>query len=348
LLEHDIASKCTHRNTIKRIGEKIKTASMFASETEIITSVLRNPFIVDKSNQHCRLLPPEHFGEEVQIDASQEVWFGGSKSTLHLAIDRKKGTFLAGYFHKQETLTGYIHMVLTLLREYGKPIKFVTDNRGVFTNLGVDVSERNVKLTQFGYACKILGIELVTTSVPQRKGGIERANRTAQDRVIAELQLMNIKNIEDANKVLPSILKDLNKKLNKGIVPSNSLYEPITSNEDLIQIFSYKTERTTDNGNCIKYNNKYYQLYVDNKLINVLPQTKCLLMDRIDGQIFVSISNRIFEAREGLSHYENGRLVHPSGLKNIYRYRPPMSHPYKLQSFLEYKNTIKIKNLNFE
>jgi hypothetical protein len=33
-------------------------------------------------------------------------------------------------------------------------------------------------LTQFGYACKTLGTNIVTTSVSQAKGMVERANQT--------------------------------------------------------------------------------------------------------------------------------------------------------------------------
>lgn len=209
----------------------------------------------------------------------------------------------------------------------------------------MDESERNVKLTQFGYACQILGIELVTTSIAQRKGGVERANQTAQDRVVAELMLHKVKTIEEANKILPNILDELNRKLGKKIDNRKSLYEPLQSNEDLLQIFSYKCERTTDCGNCIKYKNQYWQLYDDGKLINVGKFVKCMVMEYIDGRVFVSIYNRIYLAQPGLCHYKDGKLVHPKGITTVSRYKPPMSHPYKLASFLEYTSRVKIRNV---
>ena len=49
-------------------------------------------------------------------------------------------------------------------------------------------SEKDV-LTQYGYACKQLGIELKTTSVSQAKGLIERTNGTFQGRLVNELKL---------------------------------------------------------------------------------------------------------------------------------------------------------------
>ncbi|GHU49789.1 hypothetical protein FACS189459_2300 [Bacilli bacterium] len=91
----------------------------------------------------------------------------------------------------------------------------MTDNRGVFTVLrdkNKNPEEyKNEKLTQFGFICESVGIELKTTSIAQRKGSIERANRTVQDRLTAEFKLHNVKTIEEANAILPRLLDELNK-----------------------------------------------------------------------------------------------------------------------------------------
>ena len=60
-------------------------------------------------------------------------------------------------------------------------------------------SDKDV-LTQYGYACKQLGIDLETTSVSQAKGLIERDNGTFQDRLISEFRLNNISTIKETNK----------------------------------------------------------------------------------------------------------------------------------------------------
>lgn len=57
-------------------------------------------------------------------------------------------------------------------------------------------------LTQFGYACKTLGVDLVTTSVSQAKGQVERANQTFQGLLPQELRINHIQTIEEANKYL--------------------------------------------------------------------------------------------------------------------------------------------------
>ena len=65
-------------------------------------------------------------------------------------------------------------------------------------------SEKDV-LTQYGYACKQLGIDLKTTSVSQAKGLIERTNGTFQGRLVNELKLNGITTMEEANKYLTEV-----------------------------------------------------------------------------------------------------------------------------------------------
>lgn len=71
-------------------------------------------------------------------------------------------------------------MLYQILSKYGIPYKFFTDNR---------TSDKDV-LTQYGYACKQLGIDLETSSVSQAKGLIERTNGTFQSRLDLKILLL--------------------------------------------------------------------------------------------------------------------------------------------------------------
>src|SRR5689334_5422869 len=59
-------------------------------------------------------------------------------------------------------------------------------------------------LTQFGAACKKLGIEIITAHSPQAKGRVERSHGTYQDRLVKELRLAEINTIAAANELLDS------------------------------------------------------------------------------------------------------------------------------------------------
>ena len=148
------------------------------SNEEIETRIEHEVALEDS---HPRGEKPKYFGEIIEQDGSIHMWFGGVKTCLHLAIDKATSTIVGAWFDKQETLNGYYHVFYQILTKYGIPYKFLTDNRTVFNYMSLNpvkrTSEKDV-LTQYGYACKQLGIELETTSVSQAKGLIERTNGT--------------------------------------------------------------------------------------------------------------------------------------------------------------------------
>ena len=132
---------------------------------------------------HPRGEKPKYFGELIEQDGSIHIWFGSIKTCLHLAIDKATSIVVGAWFDYQETLKGYYQVFFQILNNYGIPYKFLTDNRTVFNYQLLHPDKRtNDKdvLTQYGYACKQLGIELETTSVSQAKGLIERTNGTFQ------------------------------------------------------------------------------------------------------------------------------------------------------------------------
>ena len=58
---------------------------------------------------------------------------------------------------------------------------------------------------QFKRMCQTLGIKLITTSVSQAKGRIERLWERLQSRLISELRLRGIATIDDANSYLGTL-----------------------------------------------------------------------------------------------------------------------------------------------
>ncbi|MDE6476740.1 MAG: hypothetical protein K2L48_00850 [Mycoplasmoidaceae bacterium] len=87
------ATKETKRKIKRLIEESINKKNVTA---EVISQIDEELPILTKTEQHSRLAQPQYFGIEVQMDASEIVWFGDKKTTLHVAIDRKQGLFLSG------------------------------------------------------------------------------------------------------------------------------------------------------------------------------------------------------------------------------------------------------------
>jgi hypothetical protein len=67
-------------------------------------------------------------------------------------------------------------------------------------------------MTQLGRALAELNIEILCANSSQAKGRVERANRTLQDRLVKELRLAGICNIDAGNTFLTSFLDRFNQR----------------------------------------------------------------------------------------------------------------------------------------
>lgn len=329
------ARKKTKREFAKQklLNEKKINLTM---SNEQIESVVSHEISLDSS--HPRGVKPKYFGELIEQDGSIHMWFGDIKTCLHLAIDKATSTIVGAFFDKQETLNGYYNVFYQILTHYGIPYKFLTDNRTVFNYMSLNPNRRTSDkdvLTQYGYACKRLGVSLETTSVSQAKGLIERTNGTFQGRLIQELRLNGITTIDKANEyLLNTFVPNFNKRFALNYKMFESVFEKAPSEDVINYTLAVLTPRKFDNGNSIKYHNSYYQPYSDGKLKCFLPKTECLVIKAFDGKLLVTIDEQVLELRE-LSRNEKfskefDELV---DIKETKKYIPPMSHPWKLASF---------------
>ena len=330
------ARKRTIKEYIKKQLLKEKKINLAMSEKQI------NEIVNHETNleySHPRGEKPKYFGEIIEQDGSIHLWFGNKKTCLHLAIDRATSIIVGAWFDNQETLNGYYHVLYQILNNYGIPYKFLTDNRTVFNYMLLNpdkrTSEKDV-LTQYGYACKQLGIDLNTTSVSQAKGLIERTNGTFQGRLVNELKLNGITTIEEANKYLTEVfVPKFNSKFAMDYHKFKSVFEISPSEEVINYTLAILTPRKIDNGNSIKYKNKYYQPYLNNKIKCFLPKTECLVINAYNGDLLVAIDEQVLELKE-LSRNErfskefDEEVVEKQEKK---KYIPPMTHPWKIEYF---------------
>lgn len=169
--------------------------------------------------------------------------------------------------------------------DYGIPLRFKTDNRTVFNyETAKTKAEHKDVLTQFGYACKTLGTDIVTTSVSQ----VERANQTVQSRLKPELRLHNITTIEDANKYLREVfVPKFNDKFGQDIHKFESAFADSPNVEKINYTLAVLSPRSFDSGSAISYKNHYYQATdASNKLICFAKGTKCLIIQAFDDQVY--------------------------------------------------------------
>ena len=216
------------------------------------------------------------FGELLQIDASIHNWFGDSlpKATLHGAIDDATGTVMGLRFEKEETLKGYYEMMWQILNKYGIPEAFYGDNRTIFEFR--KLSERNQTIDRdvhinFKRMCRQLGIELITTSVSQAKGRIERLWGTLQSRLISELRLRGITTIDEANAYLPEFMADHNRRFALKPDMESSVFAPAPLPKEIDFYLSVEFQRTADNGSSFGFEGKRHQLIDEDGIVAKIP-----------------------------------------------------------------------------
>lgn len=339
LMAKGIVSPRIRKATQKRITkEKLQKEKKIENKSEQEIEYIVNHEIA-LEDSHPRGEKPKYFGEITEMDGSIHLWFGTRKACLHLAVDKATNWVVGAYFDWQETLNGYYHVFEQILLSYGIPNKFKTDNRTVFNyqslNEGKRTSDKDV-LTQFGYACKQLGVSIETTSVSQAKGLVERDNGTFQDRLVNELKLNKITTIAEANKYLIEVfVPKFNTKFALNYKKFESVYEISPNAEKINYTLAILTPRKIDNGNAIKFKNEYYQPYSNGQLKCFKPHTECLVIQAFDGDLLVTIDEKIYELKKLETHkkYSAEFDVIPKEKAEKTKYIPPMTHPWKLASF---------------
>ena len=296
-------------------------------------------------DSHPRKERSKYVGELLQIDASNHRWFANTKTHLHLAIDDASGNVVGGYFTVQETLEGYYNVFKQILCNYGIPYGFLADNRTIF-NYKRAISKTVDKdvLTQFSYACKRLGTNLETTSVCQEKGRIERTFGTFQGRLVQELRINGINSIEEANNYLNNIfIPEFNRLFALPVNNFDSVFETSPTAEEINYTLAVLATRSIDKGNSLRFNNDYYQPYKHNKLVCFKAHTECLVIKAFDGSLVVSIDEKIYNLQKLERNTKvslNFDLKEEPFEKPRKKHVPPMSHPWKAESFRRYLKSL--------
>ena len=163
------------------------------------------------------------FGELVQIDGSDHAWFEerGPKCTLLVYIDDATGQLLELWFVPDETFFAYCEASRHYFERYGKPVAFYSDKHGIFRVNQERPMGLGSGLTQFGRAMQELDIQIICANTPQAKGRVERANQTLQDRLVKELRLRGISDIDSGNAYLPEFREDFNRRF--AVLPAAAM-----------------------------------------------------------------------------------------------------------------------------
>ncbi|WP_040141260.1 ISNCY family transposase [Rhizobium etli] len=177
---------------------------------------------------HQPRLRREAYGELVQIDGSEHRWFEdrGDPCSLLVFVDDATGKLMQLRFVRSESAFSYFDALEHYLKHHGAPVAFYSDKHSVF-RVAKEDAKGGQGMTQFGRALSELNMEILCANSSQAKGRVERMNRTLQDRLVKELRLAGICDMEAGNTFLPGFMEDYNARF--AIVParSNDLHRPM-------------------------------------------------------------------------------------------------------------------------
>ena len=336
--EYILSPKATKAKR-RRIKQALRAKKQAATSKKELSQIQAN--LVAVEDAHSRRPRCAYFGELLQMDATPYEWVPGQIWHLHLAIDDASGVVTGAWFDTQETLNGYYHVFEQILTDYGIPYKFLTDKRTVFTykKKGA-LSDDKDTYTQFAYACKQLGIQLESSSIPQAKGRIERLNQTLQSRLPIEFRLAGVTDINNANEFLYHYIKEFNEKFSLPRNGIKSVFEKQPSKEKINLTLAVLTERTVDAGHAIQFEKKFYKM-IDNKGMQTHYRkgTKVMLIKAFDRSMFACVNDKDIYALEEIPPHEHKSKDLDSDYKQPEPrkpYIPPMNHPWRLGAFYKF------------
>ncbi len=233
------------------------------------------------------------FGELVQIDGSDHAWFEerGPKCTLLVYIDDATGQLLELWFVPDETFFGYCKASRHYFERYGKPVAFYSDKHGIFRVNQEQTIGLGSGLTQFGRAMQELDIQIICANTPQAKGRIERANQTLQDRLVKELRLQGISDIDSANAYLPEFRLDFNRRFAVAPRSNHDAHRPLLKTENLDIILTHQKTATLSKNLTVQANKVIYQIQSD-RPDYALRKAQVTVCENAKGEVTILYKNK--------------------------------------------------------
>lgn len=183
-------------------------------------------------------------GELIQVDGCDHEWFEerAARCTLLVFVDDATGGLMELRFCESESAFSYFAAMRCYLEQHGKPVALYSDKAGVF-RVNKKEAHGGAGITQFGRALSSLNIDILCANTPAAKGCVERAHLTLQDRLVKELRLRGISDIEAANAFAPEFIADYNRRFARAPRSEHDAHRPLQPSDDLDRIFSWQETR---------------------------------------------------------------------------------------------------------
>jgi len=174
---------------------------------------------------------------------------------LLVFIDDATSSLMQLRFVPSESTASYFQALQGYLATHGCPVALYSDKHSVF-RINRD-AQGGAGMTQFGRALAELNIEIICANSSQAKGRVERANRTLQDRLVKELRLENVCDIDTGNVFLPGFLERFNERFALPAAKPANLHRPLNVKADrLNDILCHREQRYVSDQLTMSYDKK--------------------------------------------------------------------------------------------
>jgi hypothetical protein len=154
---------------------------------------------------------------------------------------------------------------------------------------------------------------------------VERKHGVFQDRFQKELALREIKTIPAANALLQGgFVEDLNRRFAVPPADPADAHRPLAPGENLAGIFCREEKRGVQNDFTLRYNNRWYQITHDNRLLPK-PKSRVTVRTLLDGTVELWFKNQRLDFV--LRNEKQQPVIAPK--KPRYVYHPPRNHPWR-------------------
>lgn len=200
-------------------------------------------------------------GMMIHQDASKHVWFGEGYCDLVVTMDDATSEIASAFFCAEEGTFSSFRGIHETIATYGLFCSFYTDRGShYFYTPEVGGKVDKSRPTEVGRALRQLGIEHIAAYSPEARGRSERMFGTLQDRLVNELKLAGITDMDAANGYLRNVyLKRHNERFTVKPESDQSAFVPVAG-FDIADILCIQEERVVANDNTVSYHGKKLQL----------------------------------------------------------------------------------------
>ena len=275
------------------------------------------------------------FGAMVQLDGLHHDWFEGRgpRCVLMVMVDDATSRMRAWFFEEETTLASY-DVLEGWVRKHGLPASLYVDRDSIYRCEGVaSIAEQlagKQPQTQFGRAMGQLGIKLILANSPQAKGRVERMNGMLQDRLVKEMRLAGINDIESGNRFLDGkYLQAFNRQFAREAASPADAHRAVPRN--LNEVLSWEKERVVQGDWTVACEGKRYQLGRQHEALSLV-RRKVIVRRLRNGRVQLVYRGQQLKWRE----LPAGSVRKPPGAKPVRAEKrkpagqaPALSHPWR-------------------